>query len=181
MASSSSSKRARRVPASERNANPIGWISDGAARERFMGWKNVKKVVPHKSLELSMFRCEGFIFPEKLIHQRLSTFVLMKGDCYPELVYSDEKPQTKDKDEVSDSDSEPISFSPKSEFERFGIHRFKKTFKKTGKMKKSIMRMEKKMDEIIKNYVDSSTKTEESTNEDDVSSEEDSMEMSKLE
>ncbi|KOM42877.1 hypothetical protein LR48_Vigan05g048100 [Vigna angularis] len=92
-------------------------------------------------------------------------------------VFSDEQTQIKDKDEVSDFDNEPISFSPKSEFERFVVNRFEKTFKRASKMKKSIIRMEKKMEEIIKNYVERSTSTEESTNEDDESSEEDSMEM----
>ncbi|KOM41267.1 hypothetical protein LR48_Vigan04g146500 [Vigna angularis] len=82
----SSSKRIRKVPPFERNASPSGWISDNIARERFMGWKSVKDVAPHKSIELSLFRNEGFIFPENLEHQGLSTFVQLKGDCYPELV-----------------------------------------------------------------------------------------------
>ncbi|KOM50010.1 hypothetical protein LR48_Vigan08g083700 [Vigna angularis] len=51
-----------------------------------MYWMKVKDVVPHKSIELSLFRNEGFIFPEKLGYQGLSTFVQMKGDCYPYLV-----------------------------------------------------------------------------------------------
>ncbi|WVZ20518.1 hypothetical protein V8G54_007840 [Vigna mungo] len=51
-----------------------------------MGWKNVKDVAPHKSNELSLFKNEGFIFLEKLAHQGLSTFVQIKGDCYPNLV-----------------------------------------------------------------------------------------------
>ncbi|KOM37696.1 hypothetical protein LR48_Vigan03g107800 [Vigna angularis] len=75
-----------KVPSSERKASPSGWISDITARERFMGWKSVKDVAPHKSIELSLFKNEGFIFPEKLERQGLSTFVQMKGDCYPELV-----------------------------------------------------------------------------------------------
>ncbi|WVY91346.1 hypothetical protein V8G54_036860 [Vigna mungo] len=66
MASSSASKRSRRVPSYERNASP--------------------DISPHKSIELSLFRNEGFIFPEKLSYQGLSTFVQMKGDYYPDLV-----------------------------------------------------------------------------------------------
>ncbi|WVZ14505.1 hypothetical protein V8G54_012071 [Vigna mungo] len=83
MASSSSSKRTKIVPPSKRNDTPSGWISDSDARERFLCWKKVKDVVPHKSIELSLFRNERFIFPKKFRFQRLYTFVQMKGDCYP--------------------------------------------------------------------------------------------------
>ncbi|KOM47314.1 hypothetical protein LR48_Vigan07g101800 [Vigna angularis] len=48
---------------------------------------------------------------------------------------------------------------------------FEKTSKRAIKLKKSLMRMNEKMDEIIKNYEESSTSTEESTDEDDESSE----------
>ncbi|WVZ22316.1 hypothetical protein V8G54_000860 [Vigna mungo] len=51
---------------------------------------------------------------------------------------------------------------------------FKRTFEKAGKLKKFVLRMEKKMDEIIKNYVESSSSTEE-LDEDYESSDEDSM------
>lgn len=81
---------------------------------------------------------------------------------------------------MSDSDNELVSFSPKYEFERFVINKLEKTSKRASKMNKSIMRVENKMEEIIKNYVKNSTSIEESTNEDDESSEEDSMEMSNL-
>ncbi|KOM29431.1 hypothetical protein LR48_Vigan682s000500 [Vigna angularis] len=74
MASSSSSKRIKRVRPSERNASPSRWISDNNARERFMGWKNVKEIVPHKALDLFLFRKEGFIFPEKLAYQGINNW-----------------------------------------------------------------------------------------------------------
>ncbi|WVY89824.1 hypothetical protein V8G54_035338 [Vigna mungo] len=56
-----------------------------------------------------------------------------------------------------------------------------KVSKRASLMKKSLMKMNEKMDEIIKNYVESSTSTEESTDKDDEISEEDSMELSKAE
>ncbi|KOM34722.1 hypothetical protein LR48_Vigan02g087200 [Vigna angularis] len=258
------SNRTRKVPPSERNASPSGWISDRTARERFMSWKILKDVAQHKSIELSLFRNEGFIFLEKLEHQGLSTFVQMKGDCYPELVgvfynnikvvdgnihsrikgvdivinndtwlqvavfkkhiidvgnndgcnlpygvfiskilslseialtsetkitctrnnqigkvtltciglkktalgciFSDVQNSTNDQD-IPDSDSEQILLSPKSEFEKFVVNKFEKVSKRTSMMKKSLMGMNEKMDEIIKNYVESSTSTEGSTDE----------------
>ncbi|KOM47760.1 hypothetical protein LR48_Vigan07g146400 [Vigna angularis] len=96
-------------------------------------------------------------------------------------IFSDEQIQVKNNDEVFDSDEEQVSFSPKSEFEKFVVKRFEKTSKKANKMKKTVMRMEKKMDEIIKNYVETTTSIEESTDEDDESSKEDSMEISESE
>ncbi|KOM56111.1 hypothetical protein LR48_Vigan10g200300 [Vigna angularis] len=121
------------------------------------------------------------VFKKHMIDIGINDCLNLPYGVRPWDVFSDEQTQTKDKDEVSDSDSEPISLSPKSEFEIFVINIFEKTSKKTSKMKKSIMHMEKKMDEIIKNYVDSSTSTEESIDEDDVSNEENLMEMSKSE
>ncbi|KOM29409.1 hypothetical protein LR48_Vigan662s000600 [Vigna angularis] len=265
----SSSKRIRKVPPSERNASPSGGISDNTTRERFMGCKSVKDVAPQKSIELSLLRNEGFIFPEKLEHQGLSTFFQMKGDCYPELVglfynnikvvdgnihsrvkgvnivinndtwlpvvglkdegrmshlpiclqnrwtkknqmfkdfmrypgrykkekgflhrwldkeekiityiidwvllpgrtalgwiFNDVQSPSKDQDEVPDSDSEQILLSPKFEFEKIVVNKFEKVSKRASMMKKSLIRMNEKMDEIIKNYVESSTSTKEST------------------
>ncbi|WVY93889.1 hypothetical protein V8G54_032977 [Vigna mungo] len=55
----------------------------------------------------------------------------------------------------------------------------KKVFKRTNVMKKSLMDMNEKMDEIIKHYAESSTSTEESEREEvDETSEEDSVEPS---
>ncbi|KOM56047.1 hypothetical protein LR48_Vigan10g193900 [Vigna angularis] len=93
-------------------------------------------------------------------------------------IFSDVQTTTKDKDEVFESDSEQISVSPKSEFEKIVVNKFEKSSKRVVKLKKSLMRMTQKMDEIIKNYVESSTSTEKSTYENDVSSEENSMEIS---
>lgn len=86
MASSSSSGHNKNVPPSERSTSPSGWISDNYARERHKWLKNIKEVVQHKSIELSLFRNEGFSFPEKIAFQGLSTFIQMKGDCYLNLV-----------------------------------------------------------------------------------------------
>ncbi|KOM35023.1 hypothetical protein LR48_Vigan02g117300 [Vigna angularis] len=92
-------------------------------------------------------------------------------------IFSDDQTQTRDKDELSDSENDHVSFSPKSKFERFVTNKSKKSFGKTNKMKRLVKRMERKMEEIIKNYVKSFTSTEES-DENDKSSEEDSMEIS---
>ncbi|KOM25711.1 hypothetical protein LR48_Vigan176s000700 [Vigna angularis] len=92
-------------------------------------------------------------------------------------ILSDEQTQTRDKDELSDSENDQVSFSPKSEFEKFVIKKFKMSYEKTDKMKKSVKPMERKTEEIIKNYVESSTSIEE-LDEIDESNEEDSMEMS---
>ncbi|KOM41086.1 hypothetical protein LR48_Vigan04g128400 [Vigna angularis] len=235
----------------ERNASPSSWISDSTARERFMGWKNVKDIAPLKSIELSLFRNEGFIFPEKLTHQGLSTFVQMKGDCYSNLVnvfYNNLKvvngdicSHVKRVDIMINNDTwlqvvglkveECLSHLPDSLHNRLTTKRkmFKdcmskilslsqidftgeikitcnrtneigkatltiiglkktilgwifsdidKTFKRVVKLKKSLMRMNGKIDEIIKNYVESSTSLEKSTDENDESSEEDPMEIS---
>ncbi|KOM56874.1 hypothetical protein LR48_Vigan10g276600 [Vigna angularis] len=63
--------------------------------------------------------------------------------------------QTQPKNELSDFDDTSISFTPKSEFERFVMNRFKRTSEKTKKLKKFVFRIGKKTDELIKNYVDS--------------------------
>ncbi|KOM26789.1 hypothetical protein LR48_Vigan317s001000 [Vigna angularis] len=63
------------------------------------------------------------------------------------------------------------SFTPKSEFERYIVERFERTFKKIGKLENSLVRMENKVNELIKNYVDNSS-TEISDDTDDSSEEE---------
>ncbi|WVZ16159.1 hypothetical protein V8G54_009141, partial [Vigna mungo] len=60
----------------------------------------------------------------------------------------------------NDSDSEPTLLSPKLEFEKFVVNKFEKTSKSVSKMKKSLLRMNEKMNEIIKNYVESSISIE---------------------
>ncbi|WVZ26053.1 hypothetical protein V8G54_004597 [Vigna mungo] len=80
---------------------------------------------------------------------------------------------TKNQDELPDSDSEQMLPSPLFEFEKFIANRFEKASKR---------KMNEKMEEIIKNYVESSTSIEESANEDvDETSEEDSIESSETE
>ncbi|WVY90646.1 hypothetical protein V8G54_036160 [Vigna mungo] len=96
-------------------------------------------------------------------------------------IFRDVQTPAKDQDEIPDSDSESILLSPKSEFENLVVNKFKKTSERASKMKKSLMRMNEKMDEIIKNFVESSTSTEESTDEDDELSKEDSIEISESE
>ncbi|KAG2384652.1 hypothetical protein LR48_Vigan10g123600 [Vigna angularis] len=43
-------------------------------------------VVPHKFLDLKLFRSEGFLFHEWLTDRGLAKFVQMTSDCYPDLV-----------------------------------------------------------------------------------------------
>lgn len=74
-------------------------------------------------------------------------------------VFRDVQTQPKNKTDLSDSDGNSVSFIPKSEFERFVMNRFKRSSEKTGKLEKHVLRMERKIDEIIKNYVDSSSAT----------------------
>ncbi|KOM47635.1 hypothetical protein LR48_Vigan07g133900 [Vigna angularis] len=64
--SSSSSRRKEKVARVTRNANP--------------------SVVPHKYMDLQLFKKEGFLFQEWIAYQGLTDFVQMKGDCYPDLV-----------------------------------------------------------------------------------------------
>lgn len=85
MASSSSSKRYNNVARIERNASPTKWIISDASRNRFICWRKIKEVVPYKSIDMSLFSGEGFLFPNRLTHQGLAEFVKMKGVCYLEL------------------------------------------------------------------------------------------------
>ncbi|KOM47391.1 hypothetical protein LR48_Vigan07g109500 [Vigna angularis] len=80
-------------------------------------------------------------------------------------IFSDVQNSTNDQDALPDSDSEQILLSPKSEFEKFVVNKFEKVSKSASMMKKSLMRMNEKMDEIIKNYAESATSTEKSTDE----------------
>ncbi|KOM51872.1 hypothetical protein LR48_Vigan09g053100 [Vigna angularis] len=87
MASPSSSKRGKeKVAQITRNASPSGWISDRDTREKFLYWSHVKNVVPHKYLDLQLFKNEGFLFQEWIAYQGLTDFLQMKGHCYPDLV-----------------------------------------------------------------------------------------------
>ncbi|KOM50216.1 hypothetical protein LR48_Vigan08g104300 [Vigna angularis] len=87
MTSSSPSSRGKgKVVRITRNADTSGWISDEEIREVFLRWKRIKTVVPHKYLELDLFRKEGFHFQEWIETQGLTMLVQMKGDCYPNLV-----------------------------------------------------------------------------------------------
>lgn len=96
-------------------------------------------------------------------------------------IFSDVQSTIKEQDGVPNSDSEQILLSPKSEFEKFVVRKCEKVSKRASMMKKSLRGMNEKLDEIIKNYVQSSTSTEESTDEDDETSDEEAMETSESE
>ncbi|KOM49999.1 hypothetical protein LR48_Vigan08g082600 [Vigna angularis] len=96
-------------------------------------------------------------------------------------IFNDVQSPSKDQDEVPDSDSKQILLSSKSEFEKSMVKMFEKVSKRASMMKKSLMRINEKMDKIIKNYVESSTSTEESTDGVEESSDADSMESSETE
>ncbi|KOM40573.1 hypothetical protein LR48_Vigan04g077100 [Vigna angularis] len=95
-------------------------------------------------------------------------------------VFSDVQNQSGNVEELFDFDDNSISLSPKSEFESFVVNKFKKVSERTGKMRKSLFRMEMKLEELIKNYVGSSSTIEESS-EDDESREEITIEESESE
>ncbi|KOM49935.1 hypothetical protein LR48_Vigan08g076200 [Vigna angularis] len=84
--SSSSSRRKEKVSRVTKNANPSGWISDEEIRGNFLYWRHIKIVVPHKYLDLQLFKKEGFLYQEWIAYQGLTSFVQMKGDYYPNLV-----------------------------------------------------------------------------------------------
>ncbi|KOM34797.1 hypothetical protein LR48_Vigan02g094700 [Vigna angularis] len=84
--SSSSSRRKEKVARVTRNANPYGWISGEGIRGKFLFWRVIKSVVPHKYLNLQLFKKEGFLFKEWIAYQGLTNFVQMKEDCYPDLI-----------------------------------------------------------------------------------------------
>ncbi|KOM47335.1 hypothetical protein LR48_Vigan07g103900 [Vigna angularis] len=87
MASSSSlSRRKDKVSRVTRNANPFGWISDEDIRGNFLFWRVIKYVVPHKYMDLQLFKKEGFLFQELIAYQGLTVFVQIKGYWYPDLV-----------------------------------------------------------------------------------------------
>ncbi|KOM43544.1 hypothetical protein LR48_Vigan05g114800 [Vigna angularis] len=83
---SSSSRHGKKAANLLRNASPNGWISDGEERYKFGCYRKLFKVVPHKFLDVELFRREGFIFQEWLVDVVLLKFVEMTGDCYPDLV-----------------------------------------------------------------------------------------------
>ncbi|KOM34748.1 hypothetical protein LR48_Vigan02g089800 [Vigna angularis] len=87
MASPSSSSRGKeKVARVTRNASPSRWISDPDMRGKFLYWTHFKIVVPHKYLDLQLFKKEWFLFQEWIAYQGLTDFVQMKGHCYPDLV-----------------------------------------------------------------------------------------------
>ncbi|KOM37521.1 hypothetical protein LR48_Vigan03g090300 [Vigna angularis] len=84
--SSSSSKRKEKVARVTRNAYPSGWISDDEIRGKFLFWRVIKYVVPHKYWTCNCSRKNGSFFQEWIAYQGLTDFVQMKGDCYLDLV-----------------------------------------------------------------------------------------------
>ncbi|KOM48355.1 hypothetical protein LR48_Vigan07g205900 [Vigna angularis] len=83
---SSSSWRGKKATHLVRNASPNGWISDDEERYKFGCYRKLFKVVPHKFLDVELFKREGFIFQEWLVDVGLLKFVEMIGDCFPDLV-----------------------------------------------------------------------------------------------
>ncbi|KOM57555.1 hypothetical protein LR48_Vigan11g058800 [Vigna angularis] len=83
---SSSSRRGKKAAHLLRNASPNGWISDDEERYKFGCYSKLFKVVPHKFLDVELFRREGFIFQEWLVDVGLLKFVEMTGNCYLDLV-----------------------------------------------------------------------------------------------
>ncbi|KOM47887.1 hypothetical protein LR48_Vigan07g159100 [Vigna angularis] len=83
---SSSTRRGKKAAQLLRNASPNGWISDDEERYKFGCYRKLFKVVPHKFLDVELFRREGFIFQEWLVDVGLLKFVEMTGDCYSYLV-----------------------------------------------------------------------------------------------
>ncbi|KAG2389666.1 uncharacterized protein HKW66_Vig0177390 [Vigna angularis] len=74
---SSSSRRGKKAAHLVRNASPNGWISDDEERYKFGCYRKLFKVVPHKFLDVELFRREGFIFQEWLVDVGLLKFVEM--------------------------------------------------------------------------------------------------------
>ncbi|KOM37638.1 hypothetical protein LR48_Vigan03g102000 [Vigna angularis] len=83
---SSSSRRGKKAAHLLRNASANGCISDDEEQYKFGCYRKLFKVVPHKFLDVELFRREGFIFQEWLVDVGLLKFVEMTGDCYPDLV-----------------------------------------------------------------------------------------------
>ncbi|KOM48264.1 hypothetical protein LR48_Vigan07g196800 [Vigna angularis] len=83
---SSSSRCGKKVAHLLRNASPNGWISDDEERYKFGCYIKLFKVVPHKFLDVELFRRDGFIFQEWLVDVGLLKFVEMTDDCYPDLI-----------------------------------------------------------------------------------------------
>ncbi|KOM47465.1 hypothetical protein LR48_Vigan07g116900 [Vigna angularis] len=82
---SSSSTGKEKVARVTRNASPSGWISDRDTQAKFLYWSHIRNVVPHKYLDLQLFKNEGFLFQEWIAYQGLTDFVQMKGHCYLDL------------------------------------------------------------------------------------------------
>ncbi|KOM49684.1 hypothetical protein LR48_Vigan08g051100 [Vigna angularis] len=83
---SSSSRRGKKAAHLLRNASPNRWISDDEEQYKFGCYRKLFKVVPHKFLDVELFKRKGFIFQEWLVDVGLLKFVEMIGDCYPDLV-----------------------------------------------------------------------------------------------
>ncbi|WVZ19475.1 hypothetical protein V8G54_006797 [Vigna mungo] len=80
--------------------------------------------------------------------------------------FSDEVDSTKGKEILFDSDSDQEFPPPNSEFEKRVGYRFERVTKRINTLKKSLMTLIDKMDEIFKHYADISTSSEGSVRED---------------
>ncbi|KOM38398.1 hypothetical protein LR48_Vigan03g178000 [Vigna angularis] len=61
MASSSSSKRWKKVARTTWNASPTRWISDDAAREKFLCWRKIRIVTKFEKYVVDQFK-RAFMF-----------------------------------------------------------------------------------------------------------------------
>ncbi|KAG2409354.1 uncharacterized protein HKW66_Vig0000190 [Vigna angularis] len=139
---SSSSRRGKKVAHLLRNASPKGWISDDEERYKFGCYRKLFKVVPHKFLDVELFRREGFIFQEWLVDVGLLKFVEMTVA----LRHNGLK-KTKHGWVFKDVDETPSTFTPQTEFERFVVDQFQMLSTRISKVEKSLIMIHKKSDE----------------------------------
>ncbi|KOM35124.1 hypothetical protein LR48_Vigan02g127400 [Vigna angularis] len=135
---SSSSRRKEKVAWVTRNANPSGWISDEEIRGKFLYWRVIKYVVPHKYLALQLFKKEWFLFQEWIAYKGLTDFVKMKGHCYLDLV------------EILTVGSTPTpavdhtTFIPQIDFAKYVLDQFRKKSERDERVEDNLLRWEKK-------------------------------------
>ncbi|KOM26788.1 hypothetical protein LR48_Vigan317s000900 [Vigna angularis] len=194
MASSSSSKRSKKVARTARNTSPTGWISDDAAHNSDcylelveMFFNNLKVIngdihsrvngveiidIDDVWLLVTGLKAEGCMsheqdFETNEIGKAILTFIGLKKTT-DDWIFKDVQNPVRSLNNIEESST---SFTPKSEFERYIVEIFERTFKKIWKLENSLVQMENKVNKLIKNYVDSSS-TEISDDTDDSSEEE---------
>ncbi|WVZ01584.1 hypothetical protein V8G54_027653 [Vigna mungo] len=137
---SSSSRRGKKAAQVVRNASPNGWISDDETRYKFGCYRKLFEVVPHKYLDLELFKKQGFLFQDWLVEVGLAKFVEMTGDCYPDLVevfYHN----------LKDVDETLPTFTPRTEFERFVGDQFQRLLTRISNVENSLIMIHNKLNE----------------------------------